>query len=494
MKVKKPKTEETKRYIGYKIAIYPTKEQIELINEYFGAVRFTYNWCLEKEKEQYEKNKNIVGGKTFIPENDLKTEHFTPLKYKKGYEWLKQYDSSCLKKSLENLITAYEKYFDQNLPNKKPKHKKKKYANQQFAIRKERMSISEKGLEIPGFRSKKPTSNPDMKNTYPIDIKFGDLPKELQRIIGGDGNDKKKNVIYKNYIEPRLVFDGVNYYITFSLEEQTICYKELNELGEMETKDVKVCSNSERKHKYDPEWQAKPTSKPVGIDRGCKRKNWMVDNYDNITIRPDQSKEDQQIAGLLTVLANKIAHNNKRGRKKTNSSYTKNEMKILTRINKYFKKISNRKINEIYNYAKKLVELKPEYVVLEDLSVMDIYESNEKKSSCDDELKKRNKQVKDSVLNEIERIITRVLTNNNIPVIKADKYYPSTQICPKCHHIHNIDKDEIYICPICGYEADRDKNAAENLANYEEGWSEVTLDDEKYIIYPHKKIPLVSFS
>lgn len=30
------------KYIGYKIRLYPTQDQIKLFNEYFGLARFVY--------------------------------------------------------------------------------------------------------------------------------------------------------------------------------------------------------------------------------------------------------------------------------------------------------------------------------------------------------------------------------------------------------------------------------------------------------------------
>ncbi|MHA8263763.1 RNA-guided endonuclease InsQ/TnpB family protein [Lactobacillaceae bacterium Melli_B3] len=64
-------------------------------------------------------------------------------------------------------------------------------------------------------------------------------------------------------------------------------------------------------------------------------------------------------------------------------------------------------------------------------------------------------------------------------LIKADRYYPSTQRCSRCGHVkkdtdminlegnakHHTDHDQ-YICYQCGYVADRDVNAVNNLMAY----------------------------
>ena len=61
-------------------------------------------------------------------------------------------------------------------------------------------------------------------------------------------------------------------------------------------------------------------------------------------------------------------------------------------------------------------------------------------------------------------------------LILADRYYPSTQMCSNCGHVKTGDdkitlsgnkkhgtKHNEYICYECGFETDRDKNAALNL-------------------------------
>lgn len=42
---------------GYKIKIYPTKEQQEIIHKSFGCSRFIYNWCIDTIQKYYDENK-----------------------------------------------------------------------------------------------------------------------------------------------------------------------------------------------------------------------------------------------------------------------------------------------------------------------------------------------------------------------------------------------------------------------------------------------------
>ena len=56
----------------------------------------------------------------------------------------------------------------------------------------------------------------------------------------------------------------------------------------------------------------------------------------------------------------------------------------------------------------------------------------------------------------------------NITLIEANKYYPSSKKCSSCKEIKKDLKlsDRIYKCDKCGLAIDRDINAAINLARY----------------------------
>jgi transposase len=67
-------------------------------------------------------------------------------------------------------------------------------------------------------------------------------------------------------------------------------------------------------------------------------------------------------------------------------------------------------------------------------------------------------------------------------VIIADRRYPSTQRCSQCGNIRAGEDrirlgESVYHCVQCGYRADRDRNAAQNLEQYprlEGNWSRKT--------------------
>jgi len=57
-----------------------------------------------------------------------------------------------------------------------------------------------------------------------------------------------------------------------------------------------------------------------------------------------------------------------------------------------------------------------------------------------------------------------------IPVVIADRWFPSTKTCVECGYINKDLKlsDRTYICPHCGNVIDRDFQASLNLKRYGE--------------------------
>src|SRR5699024_4987713 len=110
-------------YVGYRVKLNPTEEQISLFNRYFGIARYVYNLGINIHKENYEINKNAL---SFISLNNK----FNELKNTEEYNWLKQFDSTMMKLVLKDVVLAYKFFFDK-LCNY-PKYKSKKKSKKQF--------------------------------------------------------------------------------------------------------------------------------------------------------------------------------------------------------------------------------------------------------------------------------------------------------------------------------------------------------------------------
>lgn len=63
--------------------------------------------------------------------------------------------------------------------------------------------------------------------------------------------------------------------------------------------------------------------------------------------------------------------------------------------------------------------------------------------------------------------VLRQLGYKAVNLVKADRWYPSTQLCSNCGHRQKMKLTQrTYVCPECGLSIDRDLNAAINLSKY----------------------------
>ena len=417
--------------MGYKIPIYPNEEQIKIFEDYFNTCRSVYNLGIEIQEKHYEEFKNSNCKFKVLSKYEL-NNIFTQLKKEDKYLWLNNYDSTTLKMVLFDVINAYKRFF--NGQNRHPIFKSKKSYHKQFPIRGDRLSIYKDRIRI---------SSIGYVSCYNI----------FDEIIGNGDKNNKLDMKYIKYYNPRIEYDECNYYLTLSIpRDDSNTY----------------ITNSEKKYSDNKEWKCKSFSHIVGIDVGCKQTNWIVDSNGNRINRPDTSKEENKIKKLDKQLKRQRRQNTKRMLKRTNSTnieykYSKRELKTLKKLNKYYKRLTNKKKNAIYEYTSKLISSKPKAVVIEDIKVEDMYITN--KNICKKHRDRHNKIVKDSMLNTVHQIITYKCINNGIPVYKADREYPSSQLCSLCGYRQDIGKKRIYRCPCCGNIIDRDLNASINLEN-----------------------------
>ena len=92
-------------YKAYKLRIYPTDTQRELIEKTFGSTRYIYNNFLTERKSKYEESRTKISVYEQLKElTDLKKEK----------EWLREIDSCALQACVYNLDDAFQKFFKGN--------------------------------------------------------------------------------------------------------------------------------------------------------------------------------------------------------------------------------------------------------------------------------------------------------------------------------------------------------------------------------------------
>lgn len=226
-----------------------------------------------------------------------------------------------------------------------------------------------------------------------------------------------------HYMNPHIIFDGKYYYITFGME-----------------------INIEPKEN---------TSKIIGIDLGIKSFAVCSDGtiYKNVNKTHTVKKLNKKLRRLQRCFSKKY-FKNKAGKKFIK---TTNIIKLEHRIKLTHRRIKNIRENYIHQITTHLVKTKPSRIVIEDLNIAGMMKNRH-----------LSKAIAEQCFYKFIRVLEYKCDWNNIELIKADRFYPSSKLCSCCGSIKNDLKlkDRIYKCSSCSLVIDRDFNASINLANY----------------------------
>ena len=377
-----------------KIMLIPNNKQKTKLIQCFGVSRFAYTWTLGKQQENYKN-----GGK-FISDNELRKE-FTKLKKTKEYEWLNQYSNNIPKQAIKDACDSYKRFF-------------KGYS------------------KFPRFKSKK-KSRPSFYVDN-IKIKFSDTHVKLEKLSNSTKKNKAKlnwvRLAEKNriptdckYINPRVTFDGVNFWISVGIE-----YENNLEL---------------------------PTNEGIGIDLGIKDLAICSDKniYKNINKTSKVNKIEKKRRRLQRQISRKYELN-REGRSYKKTSNIKKLEKELLKVNQ---RLTNIRHNYLHQTTTEIINRKPIFIVLESLNVVGMMKN-----------KHLAKAIQQQCFYEFYRQIQYKCLWNNIKFIEADRFYPSSKTCSECGSVKKQLKlsEREYICEECGCVIDRDYNASVNLMKY----------------------------
>jgi len=175
------------------------------------------------------------------------------------------------------------------------------------------------------------------------------------------------------------------------------------------------------------------TGKSIGLDFGIK---------DNV-VDSDGNKYNFQFSESKSL--KKVSRRLNRKKKRSRNRF---KQKFL--LNKKYEKLTNKKKDAKNKFVSKLVK-ENDLIVIQDESLV------EWKSS---RMRGWGRRIHHSIMGGI---ISDLKKKSETLVI--DKWFPSTQSCPKCGLLnkHSLDK-RVYSCK-CGYSEDRDIHAAKNILN-----------------------------
>lgn len=147
------------------------------------------------------------------------------------------------------------------------------------------------------------------------------------------------------------------------------------------------------------------------------------------------------------------------------------EHRRLSRRNKESKRYEKQRIilSKVYQRRKNIIQdnlhkfsyslvKENDVIYMEDLDIKQLLQIQDNK-------KKKNKMIISS-LGKLVSLLTYKANMYDKQICKIERYYASSQICSHCQRRHDVGESEIYICPCCGLNIDRDINAAINIKNH----------------------------
>lgn len=115
---------------GFKVRLFPTKEQEQLMWKHIGSCRFVWNLMLETQIKRRQNGQKHMSGFDMI-------KYLTIVKHQDQYKWMQEVSCTSLQIICANLDDAYTRFF--NKVSKFPKFKSRKKSKPKFPIRSDRL-------------------------------------------------------------------------------------------------------------------------------------------------------------------------------------------------------------------------------------------------------------------------------------------------------------------------------------------------------------------
>ena len=378
-----------------RVMLIPNNKQKTKLFQYANTARFAYNWALGREKENHKN-----GGK-FISDGDLRKE-FTQLKKTNEYSWLNEISNNVTKQAIKDACNSYKGFFKGY--SKFPKFKSRKFSTPSFYQDNVKIHFSDTHVKVEGFTTSKKKNKQKLNwirlaehNRIPTDCK---------------------------YTNPRIKYDGLNWYLTVSIEYEDSTILPFNEgIGiDLGIKDLAICSDGNK--------------------------------FQNINKTQKVKKLEKQKRRLQRSISRSY-EKNKKGESYCKTNNVIKKEKLLLKLNH---RLTNIRHDYLHKTTSEIIKREPSFIVLEDLNVSGMMKN-----------KHLSKAVQQQGFYEFRRQIEYKSAWNNISVIIADRFFPSSKLCSCCGNIKKDLKlsDRIYKCE-CGNVIDRDYQAALNLKRYGE--------------------------
>src|SRR5574344_1275463 len=394
--------QENKTHKSLKLRIYPTEEQLIIINKTFGCCRLVYNERLQEKNEFYIEN-------ILHSPKENKTERnkeYKPSDLKAQFPFLSEVSSQALCQSENDLKNAYNNFFKSNNKTRKgksgfPKFKSKKNNRQSYRecmASETALNFFSKYVKIPKL-GKVAFSHDSLPKWYSKESKLCNITVE-------------KSCANRYYAVLLFEIENVKYKVENRKDAIGLDFSPSEMYVSSENQTGKDFGYVAQKQKY-----AKKLRK---LQRTFARRQFLKDLN---SPRKVSSKNREKARIKLARLEEHIAFCRK-------DWIEKETLRLVQSYNK---------------------------VVVEDLNLKGISKFLRNAKNMNDT----------SWATFVARLQAKGL-DYNCEVIKADRYFPSSQLCSKCGFQSKDLKlsEREWTCPKCGTHHIRDVNAAINLKNY----------------------------
>ena len=409
----------------YKVMIHPNNKQAT-------KIRRTLNKCIECQNIVYDYLDSFIKNNEKIPSCSDVRKWFTIQKRLKDNEVINKrmnmtkkemisnhldtlfYDISndALKQMVKDTYNSFVRYFKKlsKYPNRKSYNDKRK----SFYVDPYKIGITSNKVRLEKITNSQKSNrqilnyiNLAEKNRIPLNVK---------------------------YYNPRVVYDGNNFYIVVGVEE-TITNR------------------------------IKSDNRIIGIDlNNAEIVTSENIRYNQVTKSKQYKKILKRKKRLQRSLSRKylVCNSENKKRFKLSKNYRKNKSLII-KIDKRLRNLKEHRHNEIIN---DILSKPPKIIVLEDLYVKEMAsKENRKDKDCKEKLASKN--ITEASMRKFRTMLINRINKYETAIVIADKYYASSQTCSCCGNKQQMKVDKrTYKCENCGLILDRDLNAAINLANY----------------------------
>ena len=412
----------------YKVMIHPNNKQET-------KIRRTLNKCIECQNIVYDYLDSFVKNNEKIPSCSDVRKWFTIQKRLKDTEIINKrinltkkemiekhldtlfYDVSndALKQMVKDTYNSFVRYFKKL--SKYPVRKSYKDKKKSFYVDPYKIDFTDKKVRL-----EKISNN-----------------QKLNRQVLNYVNMAEKNRIPLGvkYYNPRVTYDGTNFFITVGVDNEYAPVKIRNKVDD----------------------------RVIGIDLNNGKIVTSEDiSYPQPTRDSSYQKTNKRKKRLQRALSRKYLSCNPNNNK--NITYSHNYKKNKDQIKKLDRRLLNLRDDCHKRIIDDIFKNPPSKIVIEDLYVKSMTDKKKRKKMTYKE-KMAAKNIHTASFRKFASILTNKANKYSITLIKANRYYASTKKCSCCGNRKVMEIDErTYKCEECNLVIDRDLNAAINLAQY----------------------------